>query len=82
MSDTVTLPRQAKDVRRGFSSLPCPCCGDMDQRKTVFLTGPEDGSLFHCSACDSDFSPVDVQAMIGRWTGVLAWVNTMPPLPE
>lgn len=61
-------------TRRGFGQLPCPCCG-ADSAVRVTL---DELDVFACGECDEEFSPEDVRRFIGRWTAVLAWIDTAP----
>lgn len=71
---TVEAPRPSVKVpRRGFA-LRCPLCGAEDALSVRL----DDVRKLACDQCGEDFAAEDLRALIGRWTVVLAWLDTAP----
>lgn len=63
----------ATKTQRGFA-VRCLFCG---QEESIQIDAHDLDSL-HCSSCDEGFTPNDVRAEIGKWTKLLAWLETAP----
>lgn len=57
--------------------VPCPKCGEESGIRLHLADGG-----FTCSECDGEWTCEDVEALIRRWTRVIAWVRSMPTQAE
>ena len=65
-------------VKRGFSGLPCPNCGELDGIHVVL----SDVSAMRCVECENELTTDDVRNFIAKWSPVLSWLETCPVITE
>ena len=71
MTATKTLPS---------ITLPCPRCGEASANIALNLWSLEDpdGENFSCTECDADLSLTDIRNLVGKWSRLLSWIETVP----
>lgn len=62
---------------RGFD-LSCPRCGATPEVCSISLRLDLPDDEFQCSACDAEFGVAEVRLLVGRWSALLAWLDTIP----
>lgn len=78
-SQTPALP--ATPAPEGFT-MPCIRCGDMTAGVALNLAALDGEDAVRCHECDGEFSLAEVRDVIGRWSKLLVWIDSVPTFSQ